>query len=307
MTESSEAVCLFPLLYFQTPRSFGGEFDLGDGVRIRKITSSEIQRIQGSRGTKDWPLSPFDIEGISYALEKKIKMKTPARALIFDRAVEISLAKNWDRILQQFINCVLAMRLFKQGAVGYKAAWLLVEGEPYAGAPHITENLAVEPRHPSIWPILKAMTTSEEPLFARLTFNEHELKEYVFFRRQVSKFEGGEAKWPLAIRYFSRMYEDRSYEEELVDCMISFEALAFKGESGPREKRTPLALAISMLIGRNAKEREKIKGTLKKAYTVRNYIVHGKYLRESEPEIARLCWETEDYLRRSIRRLLLEE
>jgi len=302
---SSEAVGLLPLLYFQTPRSFGGEIHLGNDLLIRKITSSEIERIQESRGTKDWPLDEDDRKEINFTLEKKIRMKMPASVLAIDRAAGVSLSKVWQETLQQLINCVLAMRLFKQGAVGYKAAFLLVEGQPYAGAPYITHDFKVEPRHPSIWPIFQALR-SEEPAFARLTLNEKELKEYASFHKQISESKRRKEKWPIFIHYFSRMYEDRSDEEVLIDCMISFEALAFKGEKGPREKGTPLALAISMLIGNNAKEREKIKATIKEAYNLRNNIVHGKHFPESKPEIIRLCWETEDYLRRSIKKLLIE-
>lgn len=164
----------------------------------------------------------------------------------------------------------------------------------------------VTPRRASIVPILKYLE-EKSPSFALKTLNENELAEYTPFYKVVSKRVAVEKKWPLPIRYFSRMYESKPYADVLVDCMISFEALVFKGEKEEREKQTPLALAISMLIGKNSKEREKIKTTIKEAYKIRNDVVHGKHPCKSELEIATLCWETEDYLRRSIRRLLIEE
>ena len=289
MSEIPEAVCLMPLLYFQTTRTFNrtrGRFDLGNGIIIRKTSAVEIQEIQEKRGSKEYPLDHFDIERIGYTLEKKIDPNKP---------------KAFDKAISQFKNVVLAMRLFKQGAIGYKAVFLLVDGRPY-----ITHDFGVIPRHASIVPIFKYLE-EKSPIFALLTLNENELAEYVPFYKVVSKRVGREKKWPLPIRYFSRMYESKPYEDVLVDCMISFEALVFKGERKVREKKTPLALAISMLIGKNSKEREKIKTTLKEAYDIRNYAVHGKPLPKPPLEIATLCWETEDYLRRSIRRLLIEE
>lgn len=289
MSEIPEAVCLMPLLYFQTTRTFDrtrGRFDLGNGIIIRKISGAKIQEIQERRGSKGWPLDLFDIERIGYTLEKKIDPRKP---------------KAFDKTISQFQTVVLAMRLFKQGAIGYKAVFLLVDGRSY-----ITHDFGVIPRHASIVPILKYME-EKSPIFSLLTLSENELAEYASFYKVVSKRVGRKKKWPLPIRYFSRMYESKPYVDVLIDCMISFEALVLKGEKEQREKKTPLALAISMLIGKNSKEREKIKATLKEAYNIRNDVVHGKHPRKSELEIATLCWETEDYLRRSIRRLLIEE
>jgi len=289
MSEIPEAVCLMPLLYFQTTRTFyrtQGRFDLGNSVIVRKISGKELQEIQQRGGRKGWPLDHFDIERIGYTLEKKISPRKP---------------EAFDKAINQFQNVVLAMRLFKQGAIGYKAVFLLIDGRPY-----ITHDFGVIPLHAPIVPILKHLK-EKSAVFALLTFNENELAEFTPFYKLVSKRVGREKKWPLPIRYFSRMYESKPYPDVLVDCMISFEALVFKGEKEEREKQTPLALAISMLIGKNSKEREKIKTTIKEAYKIRNDVVHGKHPRKSELEIATLCWETEDYLRRSIRKLLFEE
>jgi hypothetical protein len=285
MSVSSKAVCLLPLLYFQTPRAFS-EFDLGNNVLIRRISTAEIREIQDKRRSGDWPFDKFDIERIGYTLEKKIDPKKP---------------RAFDRTAEQFLNLVLSMRLFKYGAVGYKAAIYLVEGYPY-----IIHDYNVEPRHPSIVPTLKTLK-EKVPVFGLLTLDEKELVEYASFCKLVSKFGGREERWPLPIRYFSRMYEDMPYEDMLVSCMISFEGLVFKGEKGEREKKTALALSISMLVGQNSKEREKIKTTLKEAYEIRNDVVHGKHPRKPRLEIASLCWEAEDYLRRSIRKLLIGE
>ncbi|MFX0203663.1 MAG: hypothetical protein ACFFCW_46790 [Candidatus Hodarchaeota archaeon] len=285
MSESPKAICLLPLLYFQSHPI--DKFKLRSNVSLRKINSSEIRTIQERSGRGDYPFDQLDIERINYTLEKKIYFKD---------------LSSFNKALEQLLNLVLSMRLYKQGAVGYKAGILLVKEHP-----RIIHAFNIEPRHPSIVPIMAKEKTPKKPVFALLTLLEEELREYASFCKKVSKFGGREEKWPLPIRYFSRMYEAGPYEDTLVNCMISFEALVFKGEKELREKQTPLALAVSMLIGENSKEREKVKATLKQAYTIRNDIVHGKHPRTSKVEIKTLCWEIEDYLRRSIRKLLIEE
>lgn len=284
MSKSSEAFCLLPLVYF---KSRIDKFDLGNNFSIRKISSSEIRAIQESGGRRGgWPLTEFDIERIDYTLEKKIEPPTES---------------SFRKAIRQLLNLVLSMRLFKQGEVGYKAGIFLLGARPY-----ILHSFSIEPRHPSLVPIVLSEKTPKKPVFALLSLNKEELMEYASFCKKVAKFGGKEEKWPLPIRYFSKMYEAGPYEDRLVNCMIGFEALILRGEKEVREKKTPLALAVSMLIGENSKEREKVKAIFKEAYKTRNDIVHGKYLRKSKLEIATLCWETEDYLRRSIRKLLIE-
>ncbi len=297
MSETREGVFLLPLLYFQTTRTFyitRGRFDLKNGVTIRKINATEIREIQKKRGSEEYPLDRSDVETINYTLEKKMDLKEPL--------MEVDLSEIFNKVIAQFKNVVLSMRLFKQGTVGYKAAFFLVEEQPY-----IIQKFKAEPSSPSIVPIYK-MLKEKTPIFARYTLSEIELTEFDLFCQEVITIVNErEEKWPLSIRYFSRMYESKPYQDVLVDCIISFEALVFRGEKKTSEKKMPLALAISMLIGKNFKEREKIKATLKEAYDVRNCIVHGNPPQKSPIEIATLCWETEEYLRRSIRKLHFEE
>jgi len=292
MSKTPEGVCLLPLTYFQSTQTFYctiGRFDLSNGITIRKIDSAEIQKIQEN---KEYPLSRFDIERMNYTLEKKVDLNMP---------------NVFDKTIIEFQNIVLSMRLFKQGEVGYKAAFLLIDGQRY-----IQHDFGIEPRHASIVPISRMLEQEKPPrepfVFPRFTLKEKEFADFDLFCQNISEvIWGGEKQWALPMRYFSRMYVDKPAEDILVDCMVAFEALVFRGEKEVGEKKTPLALAISMLIGKNPKEREKIKTILKEAYDLRNRAVHGSPLRKSPLEIKTLCWETEDYLRRSIRKLMLEE
>jgi hypothetical protein len=283
-----EGVCLLPLTYFQSTETFyytKGRFDLSNGITIRKIEAKEIKKIQEQ---KEYPLNRFDIERTNYTLEKKVSLNDPS---VF------------DNVINEFLTLVLSMRLFKQGAIGYKAAFLLVDGRRY-----ISHDFSLKPRHASIVHLLR-MEKGEPFIFPRYSLEEKEFTDLDLFCQIVIKALGSsEKEWPLPVRYFSRMYQDKPIEDILVDCIIAFEALAFKGERRLHGKKTPLALAISMLIGKNSKEREKIKATIKEAYDVRNSVVHGESPLPKTPlEIEFLCWESEKYLRRSIQRLFIEE
>jgi len=63
------------------------------------------------------------------------------------------------------------------------------------------------------------------------------------------------------------------------------------------------AIACSILLGRNEKEREEIRKSLTKAYSMRNSIVHGaEYKKESD--MLEFVAQIEEYLRGSIKKLL---
>ena len=288
MIENSKALCFLPLL------NFSGTFnskDLGHGASIRKISRFELERIQNSSGRKEWPFNRFDMPRVRYTLEKEIDPTNKA----FARAVE------------QFVNLVLSMRLFKPGLVGYKAAILFAEAEA-----RIVHHFGIDPRVP----IPKIRGYEKYPVVA-FSLQDKDFKEYSLFKEKVLRFGGEDKNWPLPIRYFSRMYENKPIEDIFLDCMIGLEALVFKGEKEVREKAVPLALSVSMLVGKNSQEREKIKLDIKRAYKIRNNIVHGSRPRTvtkrgksrfmSRIEIGILCWKIEDYLRRSIRVLLILE
>jgi len=95
--------------------------------------------------------------------------------------------------------------------------------------------------------------------------------------------------------------------------MIAFEALFLKGERGVPSKGKLIAVACSTLLGKNEEEREEIKQTLVKAYSIRNCIVHGsEYPRMEQDDkgdvyvdtLPDLVSKVEDYLRESIIKLL---
>lgn len=103
----------------------------------------------------------------------------------------------------------------------------------------------------------------------------------------------------LALRWFNKSYAEPEEEDSLIDLMIAFESLVFEGEQSGSKGKT-IAIAVSMLIGKNEKERRQINDKISECYTLRNKIVHG-----SEKEVEReLILELSDYFRRSLKKLL---
>jgi len=96
--------------------------------------------------------------------------------------------------------------------------------------------------------------------------------------------------------------------DSIIDLMIAFEALILSGEKIRGAQGKHIAIATSMLIGTDQKERSKIKECLKQAYNSRNEIVHGTkglHLSSSEEEKLRsLESEISIYFKRALLKLL---
>jgi len=105
----------------------------------------------------------------------------------------------------------------------------------------------------------------------------------------------------LAMRRFGYAYERTLNEDKIIDFMIAFESLFLRGRKAPTRTGQYIGLGCSMLLGKNAKEREEINDFLVKVYEMRNKIVHGSEVRVKPQLISR----TEGYLRESIKELLL--
>jgi hypothetical protein len=97
-----------------------------------------------------------------------------------------------------------------------------------------------------------------------------------------------------------------------MDYMTAFESIVFgRGNRAPFPYGRAIGIAIGMLIGENEKERTKIEDVLNKAYEMRNTIAHGHLRRGqiepyADPKTSDLFTSIENYLRRSLQRLLEE-
>ena len=113
--------------------------------------------------------------------------------------------------------------------------------------------------------------------------------------------------------WFSKKYEEfygRIDYNTLIDLIICAESL-FIDEKNYRYTGSVIGLACSMLIGKNQKERERIKTDFEDAYAIRNKEVHGMDLSRLDERIKgrlknldKLNEAIANYLRRSIIKLL---
>lgn len=113
----------------------------------------------------------------------------------------------------------------------------------------------------------------------------------------------------LACKRFEHAYETISPEDQLIDLIIALEILFLKGEEALSHKGTVIGIGCSMLLGRNNEEREQIRKVLKKAYSIRNDIVHGSEFKvpiiaDKEYILTEFINKVENYLRESLNKLL---
>jgi len=103
----------------------------------------------------------------------------------------------------------------------------------------------------------------------------------------------------IALRRFNSAYHG-NIEDRLVDHIIALEFLYLGHE---QELKYRLALRTAYLLGKNESERKVIFNKMRKAYSMRSDIVHGN--RQVDRVVLEdIVTETEEYLRRSIRRFL---
>jgi hypothetical protein len=131
--------------------------------------------------------------------------------------------------------------------------------------------------------------------------------------QQLMPFVRGLDKKPylkFPIEKFTETYEKINSEDKIVDFMITFESLVFYDAGDLGRKGTSMAIAVSMLLGKNQKERSRIRSKMITAYDIRNAKVHGLARKMEEYRkkeiIPELAVEVEDYLRRSLRKYVEE-
>lgn len=104
-----------------------------------------------------------------------------------------------------------------------------------------------------------------------------------------------------ALNRFAYAYERARPEDKLVDHWIALESL-FLGRDERLELSYKAALRMARFLGSSAGEREEIFRKIKKSYSVRSDIVHGK---PPPDDIAERAAFTEEQLRRALRQVVL--
>jgi len=113
------------------------------------------------------------------------------------------------------------------------------------------------------------------------------------------RVKGHPKNMQVALTRFHSSYRGEP-EERIIDQMIAFEAICLGGE---QELKYRLALRVACLIGRDAKTKDSIFEDMRNAYRLRSKIVHGGPSVDQK-ELESILPKTEEYLRRSIRKLL---
>lgn len=272
-----EIKVIAPLEKFDCERQNVG---LSENLRIRAVLHKERKLIWGSGKMLPGPILPHgSVETLKYGLETSYEAETEALA----EGPPSSLHEEISRV-------VSALRLYKAGKVGCNI--VLVLGEiPFS---HFSGEL------PSI----------SLPMFGEeYVLTEAEIEE---FKKFWNRFKGVDTRkkelkfLEVARRRFNYIYERLKFDDELIDCMISFESLFLKrGEMLELGYRLSLRAAV-MLAGKS-NERKGVFLDIKTAYKLRSMIVHGedpKKIHEVVKEFGsfeKLSAKMEDYLRKSIR------
>jgi len=274
-----------PLLGFSSELR---EIYLGKGVKIRRITKDEILDL--------WNNSPW-FKALLEGNQMAFSIYTPLLYLI-ELTVEAQKKAPNEGVNVPFATMVFdkvvsALRLFKKGWISYpfifeKNVSQLASGTSYGmsgNLPHIPMTLTYE-----------------------LTIDEAEDFK-TFYKEIEAKLDNSK----IALTRFNETYRregvgERKHEDVFIDCCIAFESLFCKDT---RQKGEIIATGASMLLGKDHKEREDINNYLRKAYRVRNDIVHASLpisdalkKREIDDDLGTFISKVENYLRLCIRKLI---
>jgi len=102
----------------------------------------------------------------------------------------------------------------------------------------------------------------------------------------------------IAIRRFNYAYDREKNEDEIIDYLISFEALFFKKDT--QELSEKLSRRVARLLEDNFDNRKKLSKNIKDFYTKRSQIVHGVETEISSEYVD----EIQEVLRKSIKKVL---
>lgn len=270
-TEESKSIV--PLVNFSSDVD---SVQLSKSLSLRRVDSGELEGLMEL--TPDYDSLKGALLDVEYVIEKKLTIERH----------ELSM-RDWSEESRHVQDIVLALRLLGAGDVEALTAFKLDAGGSYA--------------------ISKISPTVQEGPSYFLKRKETDVFVKLWKKLQSVDEEKPYLRFPLD--QFSRAFEENFSEAMIIDFMTAFELLVFYGvEKPPRPYGEAIGIAIGMLLGKNQKERIEIEKNLKKAYEMRNSIVHG-HLRKrlqkyDDKRGTQLLFKMEDYLRRALKRFLEE-
>lgn len=245
--------------------------ELGDRMNLRRASEGEIQKLKESFPTAR-ALFGLALRNVTYVLEVKL---------------EPDYSRHWDEKLFEVQSAVLALRLLKLGDVTVSCSFIIEGNIIY----QCTLPPAFEPRLVNLYSLKKEEVEELKVIWKKLQNITSE--SYLHF--------------PL--EKFMDSYEEMKPEDKIVESVVAFESLVFHNVADIGRKGTPLAIAVSMLLGNEQKERDTIREKMREAYDVRNARVHGlrdKLESQRKQNMGELALKARDYLRRALRKFVEE-
>jgi len=223
------------------------EIIFNDEVRLSRIADSQIQKYL----VKDTiPFVPLPIEPkYHYVLE--VSGTTPKMFAKDPNKVRFPGTRDIEQKIERVLS---AMRIFKLGDIKLTYLDIIPLGWTYGEQQRISSRIGDSPRFNLMYHLV-----------------DEEIPKLVEF---YSNFEFLPNTGPIksALSSFDSSFQRDRFEDRLVDCVTSFEALLLTEES---ELQFRLALRVAALLGNNSNEREELFNQTKKAYRIRSAIVHG--------------------------------
>lgn len=253
------------------------EIDLGEGLRIRRLTLAELEQIL------DRVKQPYQVTRLSHTVELEYKtQKVLGESLgMKNPAIEVDENEKFDKL-------VIALRLFKKGVVGFN----IITVTPMTGIPILGIGGTGSP------------SDYRSFLGYRYSLNESEVSEFKRFWNNFSKMDlSRPASLAVAVRRFNYAYERRKAEDKIVDYMVAFEALFSKEHEDAESIGYKLSVRAAHFFERDYMKRRQIMKTMKSVYNLRSKIVHGETLKPNV-EIDDIANTIEEYLRKAIRSFL---
>jgi hypothetical protein len=275
-TKGIEIITVTPLLDFEIKDC--EKIKVAEFI-IRKLNKDEIKKFIKRGDFAKINLRCYYIE-TDWCIEfgKKFKSKT-----LYDYFEYRDLNDNIQRIIS-------ALRLFKPGTLNYSTTL----------------------RYSKIWRCFWLVPLRLPPgqrkigYESRYELSDKDIKDFKKFWHKFKKINLREYLFlDIAIRRFNFSYNRTSLEDKLIDLIIALEAL-FRPKA-QTEIGEQLALGCAYFLGKNKKEREKISDNIKKAYKIRNKIIHGEASEEITTELLIVTPIIEDYVRRSIKEFISSE
>jgi hypothetical protein len=239
-----------PLLGFNSDLN---EILLGRGIKIRKILKDEILDLWDNSG---WFRALVEQNNMAFSIHSPlrylIEVSIEHPKIAFNEKVSFLSA---EKVIE---NVLLALRLYKEG-------WIAC---PFVYSRFIS-------RLPS--PVTYGMSGSlvSIPMNCSYELKKEEVEDFTKFYREI---EGKLDYSRIALNRFNQAYRRENlapqiYEDRIIDYCVAFEALFCKEDT--EQKGEIISTGASMLIGKDNHEREEIGNYLRKAYRVRNDIVHA--------------------------------